>query len=60
MWWREVLVEEDAHDITIKPEDKRIRCTCFVEGYEWLYPKKETPSDCPSTRSCRYYILSGG
>ncbi len=58
MWWREIMVEEDAHDIMIKREDKRVRATCFVEGYDWLYTKKEIPSDCPKTRQCRYYIRS--
>ncbi len=59
MWWRETMVEEDAHDIMVKPEDKRIHCTCFVEGYQWTHARNELPEDCPNTRKCRYYIRSG-
>lgn len=58
-WWREVVIDEDLHNITIKQEDKRIRCTCFVEGYYWLHSYSEVPEDCPQIRHCRYYIKSG-
>ncbi len=58
-WWRETPVEEDAHNITIKAADKRVRCTCFVEGYFWTHRSCEVPADCPNIRHCRYYIKSG-
>lgn len=58
-WWREVPVEEDAHNIMIKPDEKRVRCTCFVEGHFWTHQAREVPEDCPLSRSCRYFIRSG-
>ena len=55
-WWRECLKEDDRYDIMIKDADKRIDCSCFVEGFVWQFPKSEVPADCPKNRSCRYYI----
>ena len=58
-WWREVILDEDAHNIMIKAEDKRVRCTCFVEGHFWTHRSDEVPPDCPNARHCRYYIKTG-
>ncbi|HET6498887.1 MAG TPA: hypothetical protein VFH17_07545 [Coriobacteriia bacterium] len=55
-WWREVMVDEDVHLTTLKQGDKRVRCTCFVEGYYWVYRSADVPSLCPRSRHCRYYI----
>lgn len=55
-WWREVIIDEDLHDIMVKPDDKRVRCSCFVEGYYWMHPAAEVPDECPKMRHCRYYI----
>lgn len=55
-WWREVMLDEDIHDITLKHEDKRVRCTCFVEGYYWVHRYADVPLACPSSLHCRYYI----
>ena len=55
-WWREIPHYEDAHDIRLKAEEKRINCSCFVEGDIWTFKAGEVPSDCPEMRHCRYYI----
>lgn len=55
-WWREVPNQEDAHSMSIKDADKRVNCTCFVEGHYWVYTRSEVPSDCPRCRGCRYHI----
>ncbi len=55
-WWREIPHEEDAYDIRLKDEDKRVRCSCFVEGDVWVFKTAEIPSDCPKRLHCRYYI----
>ena len=56
IWWRETPNVEDAHDIDIKAPDKRIECSCFVEGYRWELPRAEVPKDCPNARKCRYFV----
>ncbi|MDH4139094.1 MAG: hypothetical protein OEV43_00815 [Coriobacteriia bacterium] len=55
-WWREIPSEEDAHDLRVKAPDKRVNCSCFVEGEYWIHRSADVPSDCPNARSCRYYI----
>ncbi|PKQ21161.1 MAG: hypothetical protein CVT66_01525 [Actinobacteria bacterium HGW-Actinobacteria-6] len=59
MYWRQQANLDDAYDMSVKKEDKRVTCTCFVEGDMWSMKMKEIPSDCPNRRSCRYYIKSG-
>ena len=55
-WWREFPVEDDVWDVRLKDAEKRVECTCFVEGKSWTYPRAEVPVDCPDNRHCRYYI----
>lgn len=55
-WWRESPVEEDKYDVRLKPGERRVYCSCFVEGKAWTHPADEVPSDCPEARHCRYYI----
>jgi hypothetical protein len=55
-WWREQLHPEDEFDARLKSEQKRVVCTCFVEGHYWTVNVPELPSDCPDFRHCRYYI----
>ncbi len=56
MWWRELPVDDDVWDTRLTPEEKRISCSCFVEGKGWMYETAELPLDCPDRRHCRYYI----
>lgn len=58
-FWRESADVDDQYDTSIKKEDKRIICTCFVEGDMWVTPAKDTPADCPKRYHCRYYIKTG-
>lgn len=58
-WWREHMLDDDRWDITIKEPDKRVECSCFVEGKWWEYRKADVPTDCPLRLHCRYYIKSG-
>lgn len=55
-WWREMPVDDDVYDTRVKDDQKRISCSCFVEGKGWVVPRAELPSDCPESRHCRYYI----
>lgn len=55
-WWREQLNEEDRFDPRLKPGQRRVTCTCFIEGDYWGVTVDEIPSDCPKSRMCRYYI----
>lgn len=57
-WWREVLHEEDLYDSTLKPAERRVKCSCFVEGYQWEFPLAEVPVECLRANNCRYYIKS--
>jgi len=59
MWWRETWVDEDRYDLSVKAADKRVRCTCFVEGRAWTHPCGEVPRECPESAHCRYYIVAG-
>jgi hypothetical protein len=56
VWWREIPNSEDRYDISVKPEKKRIDCSCFVEGYRWTFVTAEIPAECPRHRECRYYV----
>ena len=56
LWWREIPNEEDKYDVRLKPHEKRIYCSCFVEGKGWTVTQGEVPPDCPDQRPCRYYI----
>jgi hypothetical protein len=58
-FWREQPDEDDAYTLSVKPEDKRIRCTCWVDGDLWVFKAAEVPSDCPKRMQCRYYIKTG-
>jgi len=58
VWWREVANHEDLFDARLKDGQKRIECTCFVEGYRWDVVSAEVPDECPRSRMCRYYIKS--
>jgi len=55
-WWREFPNEEDKHDVRLKEPEKRIYCSCFVEGMGWTFRRAEVPSQCPEARACRYFI----
>ncbi|MDO8962874.1 MAG: hypothetical protein Q7W30_00090 [Coriobacteriia bacterium] len=57
-YWRESLNDEDRWDTSVKREDRRIACTCFVEGDQWQFTVSTTPSDCPRRYHCRYYVKS--
>lgn len=58
-WWRESERDEDRWDVRVKPADRRVDCTCFVEGTWWTVTRAEVPPDCPQRLSCRYYIKNG-
>jgi hypothetical protein len=55
-WWRERFVEEDEYNVRLKAGERRVNCTCFVEGKAWTVSADEVPSDCPENKHCRYYI----
>ena len=55
-WWREMVHQDDAHVVSIKRANKRVVCSCTVEGMGWTFVQSEVPSDCPEARRCRYYI----
>lgn len=59
IFWREQPDEDDRYDTRIKPEDRRVRGTCFVDGDLWEYTVATVPADCPLHRKCRYYIRHG-
>lgn len=56
VWWREVPNTEDVWDLNVKPADKRMECSCFVEGYRWTFITVELPADCPKANNCRYFV----
>lgn len=58
-YWREQLDDEDRYDTSVKKEDRRVECTCFVEGTRWPYTVDTVPDDCPDKWRCRYYIYFG-
>ncbi len=55
-WWREAVLGEDEWDVRLKPDEKRVVCSCFVEGKTWTFKQAEVPADCPENKHCRYYI----
>ena len=56
VWWREMPNEEDLYDSDLKSPQKRIECSCFVEGYQWTFVAAEVPAQCPRERECRYFV----
>jgi len=58
-YWREQRNEEDKFDSSIKKEDRRVNCTCFVEGDLWTFTVTTVPPDCPQRMHCRYYVRAG-
>lgn len=58
-YWREALNVDDEWDTRVKKGDRRVDCTCFVEGRGWQATVSTIPSDCPLRDSCRYYIKTG-
>ena len=57
-WWRERAVEEDTYDVRLEKGERRVYCSCFVEGKSWTFTTDEVPSDCTDSKHCRYYIKS--
>lgn len=55
-WWRERAVDEDIWDPRLPDTERRVRCSCFIEGKGWTYEAAKLPLDCPDERHCRYYI----
>lgn len=55
-FWREQPNDEDTWDLSVKPDDKRVTCTCFVEGDMWPATMSTIPKDCPNRFKCRYYV----
>ena len=55
-WWREHMIDDDRWDVTLKESEKRVACSCFIEGRGWIWTRTEVPADCPDNRRCRYYI----
>jgi hypothetical protein len=58
-YWREQLHYDDQYDMRVKKGQRRVVCTCFVEGDTWTYTEDDVPSDCPQKMHCRYYIHFG-
>ena len=56
LWWREIPNDEDTYGVRLKEHEKRVYCSCFVEGKGWTVSRGEVPEDCPDARMCRYYI----
>jgi len=57
-YWRERANDDDRWESRIKRGDKRVTCSCFVEGTQWSVTESTVPSDCPERLHCRYYIKS--
>lgn len=55
-YWRESLHGDDVYDVRLKKGQRRVVCSCFVEGETWTYTEVEVPSDCPKKLHCRYHI----
>jgi len=55
-FWRESTDPEDEYDPRLRAAEKRVNCSCFVEGYGWRLATEALPEDCPYSRRCRYYI----
>ena len=56
LYWRERMDEYDRWDLDVKPRDKRVLCSCFVEGKLWQVTVATLPGDCPDSEHCRYHI----
>ena len=56
VWWREIPNGEDLYDLGVKDADKRVECSCFIEGFQWTFTRLEVPIECPRNRSCRYFV----
>jgi len=56
MWWRESPIEEDIYDVRLPEDQKRLYCSCFVEGKVWTHTRGGVPENCPENLHCRYYI----
>lgn len=56
MWWRETPVDEDIYDVRLREDEKRVHCSCFVEGRVWTHSRGDVPADCSEWKHCRYYI----
>jgi len=55
-YWRERMLDDDRWDTDVKYPDKRVKCSCFIEGTQWDTTVGELPSECPEERSCRYHV----
>lgn len=58
-YWRERPNEDDRWDTSVKAPDKRVECSCFIEGKVWYATASDIPGDCPDRFHCRYYIKHG-
>lgn len=58
-YWREQQNADDVYDTRVKKDERRVECSCFVEGDRWTYTVSSIPSDCPQRLHCRYYIHFG-
>lgn len=56
LYWREHPNDDDLFDYRVKKEDKRVDCSCFIEGQGWQATASTVPRDCPNALHCRYYI----
>lgn len=56
IWWRESAVEEDLYDVRLREDQRRVYCSCFVEGRVWTHTRADVPANCPENLHCRYYI----
>jgi hypothetical protein len=56
-YWREQPDYDDLYNMHLLKGQRRVRCSCFVEGETWTYTQDEMPSDCPQKLHCRYYIF---
>jgi len=56
IFWREAPNIDDEYDTSVKPLDKRVECSCFVEGRFWHATMNTIPEECPRSLHCRYYI----
>lgn len=55
-YWRERMYEDDRWDSSVKGGEKRVCCSCFIEGTFWESSVAALPDDCPSRYTCRYHI----
>ncbi len=58
-YWREQPHYDDQYDTRVKKGQRRVVCSCFVEGDTWTYTEDDVPADCPQKMHCRYYIHFG-